>query len=313
MRQRILGFTLALGLITFGLIGCVNTSGDADAANSLEEATEAAVESELGESETPAKVATTEPEREAADTAASGDTEGGTLVAVSPSDWVGDWKVLYSEVHRGELGEESETTTVYSGFMFDSVRINDDFTGTFNSDDGESGTFTWEIQDPYLILINDYNFICSMKEDGQINMMSIDLGEDSFYTTHSFVLSKDGEPEKFPYDPTDATDIMDDSLLNGHWDLCAYMHKDLCFQGDVSLLNLGTEYNPSLEFNEDGTGTFTDLFDEEDITWAVGKKGAVVSMRGTDLSLKCYENMLLLVRPSYEYGDMYYFFENKEE
>lgn len=313
MRKRIIGFTLALSLVSFGLIGCGNTSGDADVSNSLEEATVATVEPELDESETSAKVATTEPEREVADTAVTGDTKSGTLVAASQSDWVGDWKVVSTKISREKLGEEPETTTVYSGLVLNSVRINEDFTGAFNSYDGESEAFTWEIQDPYLILIPDYNFMCSMNKEGNIDMTSFDIGEDDLYTIQSFTLSKDGEPEKFPYDTMDATDILDDSILNGHWDLCAYMQENLCFQGDVSILNLGTELIPSLVFNDDGTGTFTSFFEEEDITWVVDKNGAVVSMGETNLSLKRYDNMLLLVCPSYEHGDMYYFFENKAE
>lgn len=319
-KEILLGLTLALSLGTFCLIGCGNTSGEADASNSLEEAVEITVESDLDESETSAKVATTEPELEATDNAGTGETEG-ALVAASQSDWVGDWTVVCTKVRRGKVGEEPETTTVFSGFIINSVLINDDFTGAFNSYDGQSAAFTWQIQDPYLILINCSNgdtassFMCSMNKEGQIEMMSFDLGEDedSSYTSHSFTLSKDGEPEKFPYDPADATDIMDASLLRGHWDLCAYMQENLSFQGDVSILNLGTELIPSLEFNEGGTGTFTSFFDEEDITWFVDKNGAVVSMGEMDLSLKCYENMLLLVCPSYEHGDMYYFFDNKAE
>ena len=65
--------------------------------------------------------------------------------------------------------------------------------------------------------------------------------------------------------------------------------------------------------NEDGTGVFTSFFEEREITWTVGENGAVVSLGETDLSLKRLEDMLLLVSPGNENGDMYYYFEKKAE
>ena len=76
---------------------------------------------------------------------------------------------------------------------------------------------------------------------------------------------------------------------------------------------MGTEYIPSLELNENGTGIFTSFFGERDITWVVGENGAVVTMGEIDLSMKAYEDMLLLVCPSNENGDMYYYFEERAE
>ena len=362
MRRRLILFLFALSLVSYSLTGCGDSSGDVP--NTAEGTAETAAGRESDETGDSAKMEITRPEQEAAAAEMTGpeqeaaaaemtrpeqeaaaaemtgpgqeaaaeemaEPEQKELIPVNPSDWVGEWKVVRTNLNSGEIGEEGvlrddpRSATVFNGLYYKAVIFNEDFTGTVISSDGSTDAFIWEIKDSCIVNVhyvdenNTSSFVCFMKEAGQIEMLALKRYEENKYTSYIFCLSKNEESGAFPYDSTDAEDVMDDSLLRGHWDICTYMQADLCFQGDLSILKseglLETEYIPSLELNEDGTGVFTSFFEEREITWTVGENGAVVSLGETDLSLKRLEDMLLLVSPGNENGDMYYYFEKKAE